>query len=197
MDAISFTDASSIESETGLVFGEQGTEYLEVAIVFSAVNLSALKKFDVKAVRIKTRDDLKAAGQASKNLTGGFVFYGLNEYLQSTLKEICGEATPQQADWGEAARRVSNDLIELADICKVLYVTCDVVTEEKKDKPPKRRFSLNPGTEKIILGYLDQKIYVGVAQGKRAVQDEPYAALAFRLAPAKQETSDKPKRELA
>lgn len=197
-----FTDTSKIKAETGLIFGFAGAEVLDEAIeraagteqrkvrVISAVNLAGLRgRADVAGVvRIKSRDDLNAVIQTIKKDKGGaFVFYGLVEYLQFVLNGILGEAAPLQADWGTAARFVSNDIIEIADVAEVIYVTAEVVKDEKTKE---NRFAMNPGLTKLILGHLHAKVFVGSRGGKRVVQTDPKLALEFRLATATAPTAE-------
>lgn len=195
---------TEIKNDTGIVFGYAGAPYLSVAVdqaaksgrvvVVSAANMAALNDLRgneaiVGVVPVYSPTELLNTVlpelRTSSVEFDAIVFHGLSEYAQMVLTEICRLDTPTQAQWGEMARRVANDLRRLTAVKPVVYVTADVVVDEE-GKP---RFNINPGLSKLIMGDLVTKLYVAQRANsgvmETVVQDNPTLALQF-IAPKRE-----------
>lgn len=192
---------SVIKNETGIVFGQQGTDFLGVALeragsedrkvaVLSALNVATVKPFENRIHGVRKIDNhasfeaFMVKARSAAGLPEAVVFHGIEEYARLCMIELVGStATPTQAQWGDMGRVISNDLRELGAVFPVVYVTCDVVSDE--EAPTKLKLNLNPNSRDIILGGLLHKVYVGKRRDESGlvtvVQDEPVAALAFQL----------------
>lgn len=193
-----FKSLSEVKNETGIAFGFAGAPYLDIAVeranagsrkvgIISAANLAAVRHFSgdvvVGVAPCGGSADLRTIlSEVPKVSADAWVFHGLAEYAQLILTEICGpKDSPQQSHYGEMARQVSNELIELTGVASVLYVTCDIIKDEDSGE---NRFNIIPGLKKLILGNLYHKLYVTTQKDEDgnlipSVQDNPDLALRF------------------
>jgi hypothetical protein len=209
--ALLWASSDTIKNETGIVFGLTGHPFLDVALerargtegkrsvlAIAAANPAALRgKPQLAVADIKGSSDLDAllAELNRNNPFDAILFYGLNEFAQIVMTEKIGaSATPEQKQWGEMARLVSNYIRRLTTVSSVVWATCDVIIDtDDKTKAETKRLSANPGLLKLILGDLNEKIYVVARKGEdgsieTAVQDNAALALKF-TAPERQRVS--------
>lgn len=199
-----FTSVEDIQNETGLVFGALNTPFLRVAMryatleesgalhrkvaIITAANPAAVKseyssKWATEGIAyVKYHDDLdlllsKLENEPTK--PEAVVFHDVGQYSRYIIEKLVGSASPEQSHWGVMARTVRNDLLRLTGIIPVVYVTVDVVQDEKTKV---NDLNMTPFLKNSLLGDFGFFAYVTQTGDETFVQTDKVLALKFRSA---------------